>query len=222
MAALEGTDAGLKPGPALPGARLAAIRALLLIGIPALLTAVLLLMPMPELDAFLADPSGSRITDSSGTFLSAMSGPGGAFQLREGGSGIPAECAQMFVTLEDSRFRRHPGVDPLATLRAIADRALSPGARSGASTITMQLARLVEPRARSMAGKIVEAWWALRIESRLTKDQILTEYLDHVPFGRNTLGVGGGGMDLFRHGSFSPDPRAAPRAGHHSAQPHGL
>jgi len=197
MAAREGADPGLKPGPGLtPGARLVT-RALLLIGIPALVTAALLLMPMPELDAFLADPSGTRITDSSGSFLSAVPGPGGAFQLREGRSGIPVECAQMFLTLEDSRFRRHPGIDPLAALRAVVDRVVSPDARSGASTITMQLARLVEPRARSVAGKIVEAWWALRIESRLTKDQILTEYLDHVPFGRNTLGVGAAAWTYF-------------------------
>ncbi len=197
MAATEGADTGLNPGPGRkPGARLLP-RALLLIGIPALVTAVLLLMPMPELDAFLADPSGTRITDSSGSFLAAVPGPGGAFQLREGRSGIPVECAQIFLSLEDSRFRRHPGVDPLAVLRAIADKAVSPGARSGASTITMQLARLVEPRARSVAGKIVEAWWALRIESRLTKDRILTEYLDHVPFGRNTVGVGAGAWTYF-------------------------
>ena len=197
MAAGEGADPGLTPGYRLkPGVRLLP-RALLLVGIPAIVTAALLLMPMPELDAFVADPSGTRITDSSGVFLSAVPGPGGSFLLRAGRSGIPVECARMFITLEDSRFRRHPGVDPLAALRAIMDRALSREARSGASTITMQLARLVEPRARSVAGKIVEAWLALRIESRLTKDEILTEYLDHVPFGRNTLGVGAAAWSYF-------------------------
>ena len=197
MAAGEGAGTGLTPrrGPR-PAARLLP-RALLLIGIPSLLTAALLLFPMPELDAFLADPAGTRITDSSGVYLSAVPGPGGAFQVREGRAGIPADCAQMFLALEDSRFRGHPGVDLLAAARAIVDRILSAEARSGASTITMQLARMVEPRARTFGGKIVEAWWALRIESRLTKDRILTEYLDHVPFGRNTLGVGAAAWTYF-------------------------
>ena len=191
MAALEGPRTGLRP--AAPLLR----RALLLLGIPSLVTAVLLSLPMPELDDFLSDPAGTRITDRTGALLAVMPGPGGAFQMRVGPGGIPAECAEIFIRLEDSRFRRHPGVDPFAVLRALVDRVTSPAARSGASTITMQLARLVEPRARSVAGKIEEAWWALRIESRLTKDRILAAYLDAVPFGRNTRGVGAAAWTYF-------------------------
>ncbi|MGA2379300.1 MAG: transglycosylase domain-containing protein [Spirochaetia bacterium] len=191
MAALEGPRTGLKP--AAPLVR----RILLLLGIPSLVTAVLLSLPMPELDDFLSDPAGTRITDRTGTLLAVVPGPGGAFQMRVGPGGIPAECAEIFIGLEDSRFRRHPGVDPFAVLRALVDRVTSPAARSGASTITMQLARLVEPRARSVAGKIEEAWWALRIESRLTKDRILAAYLDAVPFGRNTRGVGAAAWTYF-------------------------
>jgi len=191
MAALPGAERRLKPGAPLLA------RALLFLGIPSLVTAVLLSLPMPELDAFLADPSGTRITDRSGALLSVLPGPGGAFQIREGPTRVPAECAEIFIRLEDSRFRRHPGVDPFALLRALADRVLSPVARSGASTITMQFARLVEPRERSVTGKIVEAWWALRIESRLSKDRILAAYLDSVPFGRNTRGVGAAAWTYF-------------------------
>ncbi len=88
-------------------------------------------------------------------------------------------------------------MDPIAVLRAVADKVASRTARSGASTITMQLARLVEPRARSVPGKIVEVWGALRIESRLTKDRILAAYLDTVPFGRNTRGVGAAAWTYF-------------------------
>ena len=205
MAALEGPRGTLSPGsgsrslspgslkPAAPLVR----RILLLLGIPSLVTAVLLSLPMPELDDFLADPAGTRITDRTGALLAVVPGPGGAFQMRVGPGGIPAECAEIFLRLEDSRFRRHPGVDPLAVLRALSDKVTSPAARSGASTITMQLARLVEPRARSMAGKVVEAWWALRIESRLSKDRILAAYLDTVPFGRNTRGVGAAAWTYF-------------------------
>jgi penicillin-binding protein 1C len=197
VAAPESTDSRLKPA-----ARLR-VRALLMLGIPSLVTAAALSLPMPELDAFLSDASGTRITDRTGALLSIVPGPGGAFQERSGPGGIPAECEDLFIRLEDARFRRHPGVDPLAAARAAADRLFFPSARSGASTITMQLARLVEPRPRSVTGKIVEAWWALRIESRLTKDRILAAYLDEVPFGRNTRGVGAAawsyfGMDISR------------------------
>jgi penicillin-binding protein 1C len=160
-------------------------------------TAALLSLPMPELDAFLGDPSGTMITDRTGALLSVVPGAGGAFQMRTGHMGIPAECAEIFIRLEDSRFRLHPGVDPIAVARALVDKVISPSARSGASTITMQLARLVEPRARSVPGKIVEAWWALRIESRLSKDRILAAYLDTVPFGRNTRGVGAAAWTYF-------------------------
>jgi penicillin-binding protein 1C len=191
MDAPEGRQVGLRP--AAPLRR----RILLLLGIPTLVTAALLSLPMPELDDFLSDPVGTRITDRTGALLAVVPGPGGAFQMRVGPGGIPAECAEIFIRLEDSRFRRYPGVDPLAVLRALADKVTSPAARSGASTITMQLARLVEPRARSVAGKVVEAWWALRIESRLTKDRILAAYLDTVPFGRNTRGVGAAAWTYF-------------------------
>jgi len=192
-------DASPHPGgsePALhPGTLL--VRAALLIGIPALVTAILLMLPMPQLDAFMDDPSGTRITDRAGAFLGAVPGPGGAFQLRMGVGGIPPDCARMFILLEDARFRFHPGVDPFAAARAITDAALSRGGRSGASTITMQLARLVQRRPRTLSGKAAEIWAALRIESRLTKDRILVEYLDTVPFGRNTLGVGAAAWTYF-------------------------
>jgi membrane peptidoglycan carboxypeptidase len=208
--AAQGPRGALSPGALGPGASPGALstralkpaapllrRVFLLLGIPTLATAVLLSLPMPELDDFLSDPAGTRITDRTGSLLAVVPGNGGAFQVRVGPGGITRECQEIFIRLEDARFRRHPGVDPLAVLRALADKAASPAARSGASTITMQLARLVEPRARSVAGKLVEAWWALRIESRLTKDRILAAYLDAVPFGRNTRGVGAAAWTYF-------------------------
>ncbi len=126
-----------------------------------------------------------------------MPGAGGSFQLKEEPAAIPAACAEIFVRLEDARFRSHPGIDPLAAARAAAAFVTGRGARSGASTITMQLARLVSPHARGLAGKIVEAGNALRIESRLTKDRILAAYLNNLPFGRNTRGVGAAAWTYF-------------------------
>jgi len=201
LSAATGPGGGAGGGrpPAARGRRLA-LRAVLLVGVPAVITAALLMLPVPGLDAFLDDPSGTRITDRTGLPLGWVPGPGGAFQWREGPAGIPPECARMFVALEDVRFRQHPGVDPIALGRAVVDGILARGARSGASTITMQLARLVQRRPRTLGGKLSEVWDALRIESRLTKDRILAEYLDSVPFGRNTLGVGAAAWTYFGTG----------------------
>ena len=61
----------------------------------------------------------------------------------------------------------------------------------------MQLARIVQPHSRSIPSKLIEAWDALRLEARLTKDQILALYLNEVPFGRNTRGVGAAAWTYF-------------------------
>ena len=181
----------MKTGPRFP------LRDFLLVGVPSLLTTLFLMWPFPRLNDFLADPSGTRITDKSGALLAVMPGAEGAFQLQEAPLAIPAACAEIFVRLEDDRFRSHPGIDLVAAARAAVTRVTGKGARSGASTITMQLARLVSPHVRGLAGKIVEAGNALRIESWLTKDRILAAYLDNLPFGRNARGVGAAAWTYF-------------------------
>jgi penicillin-binding protein 1C len=184
------------PDPVSPGPRLF-LRVLLLLGAPALLTTIALSLPWPRLDQFLSDPSGARIVDSAGALLTVLPSRIGAFQLQEGAVDIPAACSAFFVQLEDARFYDHPGVDPVAVLRALADRVLGRGSESGASTITMQLARLIAPHSHGIGGKLLEAGNALRVESRLTKRQILTAYLNTIPFGRNTRGVGAAAWTYF-------------------------
>ena len=134
-----------------------ALLALLLSGTPVALTVVLLSLPWHALEAFMEDPSGARITDRNGALIGLVPGPGGSFEEEMAPGEIPAQCAAMFVRLEDGRFRFHPGVDFLALARAVADRARGGGTPSGASTITMQLARTVVPHSRSVASKLVEA-----------------------------------------------------------------
>lgn len=99
----------------------------------------------------------------------------------------------VFIASEDRRFREHPGVD----LRAIARAARTGG--SGASTITMQLARLLEPHPRGLLGKLREARLALRLERTLTKDELLEQYLNRVPLGRDLLGVEAAAWAYFGH-----------------------
>jgi penicillin-binding protein 1C len=170
--------------------------ALLISAAPAVTCVAALSLPWHALDAFLADPAGARITDRGGELLGLAPGAGGSFEEQLGTKEIPAACSAIFVALEDRRFRSHPGVDLLAAARALGNAARG-GPRSGASTITMQLARIVAPHPRRIVAKAEEAADALRIESRLSKDQILALWLNHLPFGRNVRGVGAAAWTYF-------------------------
>ncbi|MDR1920395.1 MAG: penicillin-binding protein 1C, partial [Candidatus Adiutrix sp.] len=93
------------------------------------------------------------------------------------------------VAIEDKRFWSHPGVDPLALGRALAQNIMNGRVVSGASTITVQTARLARPRKRNLVSKYVEFIEALKLERRLTKDEILEIYLNRAPFGGNLRGA---------------------------------
>jgi penicillin-binding protein 1C len=93
------------------------------------------------------------------------------------------------LAAEDGRFHSHPGVDPIAILRAIGQLIAERRLVSGASTLTQQLARNVEPRPRTVVGKLGEIVTALRIERELDKQTILSEYLTRIEFGPNLRGV---------------------------------
>ena len=103
------------------------------------------------------------------------------------------------LALEDRRFRWHPGVDPIAVVRAAGQDLLAGEVVSGASTLTMQLVRVLEPRPRTLGSKVVEALRALQLEARLSKDEILAAYTTFVPFGRNLEGVEAASWALFGH-----------------------
>ncbi len=92
------------------------------------------------------------------------------------------------LSAEDKRFRHHPGVDPLATLRAIGQRR-SGHAISGASTISQQLIKLVEPGPRTLARKLREIWLALKLEQTWSKDRILIAYLNRLEYGHLRVGI---------------------------------
>lgn len=100
----------------------------------------------------------------------------------------PAALPRLVVVAEDERFYFHPGFDPLALLRACIQNRRSGSTVSGASTISMQVARLLVPRPRTLRSKISEAWEAMQLESRLGKRRVLELYLSMIPFGRNAEG----------------------------------
>ncbi len=93
------------------------------------------------------------------------------------------------LTYEDRWFYRHPGVNPLALLRATWQNLSGGRVLSGGSTLSMQVARLLEPHARSLPGKLRQLGRTLQLEWHLSKEQILTLYLNRAPFGGTLQGV---------------------------------
>lgn len=98
---------------------------------------------------------------------------------------------------EDRRFDAHPGVDPLAMLRAVGQLASNGRVISGGSTLTMQVARLLEPRPRGIVTKLFQMVRAMQLEERYSKDEILSLYLTLAPFGGNLEGVRAASLSYF-------------------------
>jgi len=105
------------------------------------------------------------------------------------------------IAVEDERFRLHPGVDPISIVRAVGQNLRGGRVVSGASTITMQLVRMLHPRPRSLRGKAIEAFRALQLERLLSKDEILEWYLNLIPCGGNVAGVEAAAWDYFDKGA---------------------
>jgi len=103
---------------------------------------------------------------------------------------IPRQVRQAFLAAEDADFYEHRGVDPLSILRALWTNVRNSGIRQGASTITQQVVKilLLTPE-RSLERKVKEAILALRIETKLSKDDILYMYLNEIYFGAGAYGV---------------------------------
>ena len=147
------------------------------------------LIPFPEelLDRTHVTPV--RVTDREGRLLREGLSPDGTRSQWVSLSEISPWLVRATIAAEDRRFRGHVGVDPCAVVRAAKDDLAAGRIVSGASTITMQLVRLLRPRPRSFLGKLDEAVLALRLELRLSKDEILEEYLNRAPYGGNVIGA---------------------------------
>ncbi len=90
---------------------------------------------------------------------------------------------------EDKYFYYHPGINIIAVFRALFNNILQQKRTSGASTITMQVARLLDPKQRTYWNKLVEMFRSLQLEWKYSKDEILQLYLNLVPYGGNIEGV---------------------------------
>jgi len=162
---------------------------------------ILRFSPYPQLRSFLARPCSIRYYDRNGLLLQITPLEGGL--RRERPKEMPQQVKDVFVFAEDRRFYRHPGVDGFSLIRALYQNIRLGRRVSGASTITMQLARLIADNSgrTSFAGrvgrKLAEAVNALRLEARFSKEEILELYLNSLPFGYNTEGVASAARNFF-------------------------
>lgn len=101
---------------------------------------------------------------------------------------IPPILKKSIISFEDRYFYYHFGVNPFSIIRAFSHNLTSPN-KIGASTITMQVARMIEPKKRSYKNKLIEIFRALQIELNYTKDEILTLYFNLAPYGGNITGI---------------------------------
>lgn len=158
---------------------------------------VCLLLPRPlGGEAFCAPISSSFSGDESASLYDRSGRPLRAFLSQKDTYVEPVELSSVSpwlvmaaVAAEDKRFYSHPGVDWRAALRAAVQNVRSGAVVSGASTITQQLARLTRPRPKNLWGKMAEAWDALMLERRTSKEEILRDYFNSVQLGNLTQGM---------------------------------
>jgi len=174
-----------------------------------LLYIFLRLTPYPELASYQNRTYGFAALDRHGRVLRVFPADDGVKREWAALGEIPAGVLRVFVSAEDRRFYLHPGIDPLAVAAAGLRNLQAGRTISGASTITMQLARLIKPRSHDLGGKFGEAYDALRLEARLSKKQILELWINGIPFGSNIEGLPAAGRARFgRETSHLDDARA--------------
>jgi penicillin-binding protein 1C len=150
---------------------------------------VMRVTPYPELERYRNRSYGFAALDRNGLVLRVFPAEDGVKREWAPLDDIPAGAARLFVRAEDRRFYLHFGVDPLAVTAAALRNWRAGRTVSGASTITMQLARLIRPHGAGLAEKLGEAVDALRLEARLSKKQILELWINGIPFGSNIEGL---------------------------------
>jgi penicillin-binding protein 1C len=133
----------------------------------------------------------TTIVDRNGKLLRAYAMADGRWRLPvDARTGVDPGYLKLLLAYEDKRFRSHAGVDAFALARAALQLITRGHIVSGGSTLTMQLARLLEPRReRSVHAKLRQMVRALEIERQLNKDQILDLYLALAPYGGNLEGI---------------------------------
>ncbi len=140
---------------------------------------------------------GAEVQDRDGRILSVLPASGGFWRLATRPDDVAPVLLDLLIAAEDRRFYQHPGVDPLALGRAAGQWLRAGRVVSGGSTITMQAARLLEPRPRGLRAKAIEIFRAFQLEARFSKREILGIWLTLAPQGGNIEGIRAGALAWF-------------------------
>ena len=158
---------------------------LLILFLAALAAWFYLVVPQPLFDT----PYATILETSDAKLLGARIASDGQWRFPAPDS-IPDKFEKCLLLFEDRHFYRHPGINPVSMGRALVQNIRERRIVSGGSTLTMQVARMARPaKARNLPNKLVEMIWALNIELRYSKKEILTLYASQAPFGGNVVGI---------------------------------
>lgn len=145
-----------------------------------------LVFPVPVEAARQVSP---LVKDHNDRWIAGFTVEEGTWRIRADLSEIDPRFIDRLIRVEDKRFWHHSGVDFPAIMRAARSWVQAGEPVSGASTITMQLVRQLEPRPRTLGSKIIEVFRALQYDLRFSKAEILELYLTHISYGGNIEGV---------------------------------
>ncbi|MDD5066262.1 MAG: transglycosylase domain-containing protein, partial [bacterium] len=146
------------------------------------------LFPLP--DYKLERDYSTVYLDRNNELLRISISPSGKFRVKLPLDEISKYIQKGFILYEDRYFYLHPGINPAAILRAFCLNSMHQKIISGGSTISMQIARMMEPRPRTVLSKVLEMFRAFQLEMRYAKPELLEIYLNTIPFGANIEGVG--------------------------------
>lgn len=155
--------------------------------------------PYPAFSKFLEQNYSTRIYDCNKNLVQILSLENGLKREWTDLKNIPDDVKKIFIKAEDKRFYFHSGVDYFAILKAFFQNLSAKKTVRGASTITMQLVKIVSgsTKSRNFSQKLKDIFNAYRIEARLSKNQILELYLNSVPFGMNCEGITSAARSFF-------------------------
>ncbi|MCO5249993.1 MAG: transglycosylase domain-containing protein [Candidatus Kapabacteria bacterium] len=129
------------------------------------------------------------ITSREGKILKTYLSNDDKWRLEAELADINPKMKELIIFKEDKYFYYHPGVNIFSIFRAFKQNIFAGEIQSGASTITMQLARMLQPKSRTYANKFIEIFRAFQLELHCSKDEILKLYLNKLPYGGNIEGV---------------------------------
>lgn len=156
----------------------------IIVGVFLLFVIFNLFFPLPDKIEY-----STIITDNKGEVIHAFLTKDEKWRMKTDLSEISPLLRKTIIAKEDKYFFHHPGVNPVAMTRAFVKNIFRMKRTSGASTITMQVAKALEPKPRTYVNKLIETFRAFQLEWKYSKEEILQLYLNIVPYGGNIEGV---------------------------------